>query len=707
MKFKDTYRFSPISLKEDLPFEDDLYFYNPEDIPVNEDKFNIFLTKNSIEIDVNWWIEQHRRCIEGYSIENAIEKGGDAIVDGRDAIWNDTDKDKFYYNRNFDIEIIIPPNSCYLADADLMVVDKVLKITGRHYFYLNFWNIKKKIKGQKKKGYGHPNFLDIDFLKFYRIHLQEKFGVDNSEAKSRQLGYTETSSGGIMAYNFLFVPASENVILSGNEDDTTNLFVKTMNGLDRLINTQFYKVIGKRSVNSSEMKIVSKYTMSEIHGYYTATNPQVLSRLSPYWIVYEEVGKWVQGLVKSIDTFVTPSLFAENSRTGFRTYVGTGGEMEKGAEDLRKIHYSTSNTYLRFVNKFEREDSTATKSGWYSSKAWFRIIDEDGNSLFKEGFQSVLDEIDAEKDPVKKYILSTQLALYAGDAFTISSAGFFGEVKINMLNARLTEIRLNPNLQIERHGIFEWINPKNPFDGVNFIDMDNEDDAFVTIIEEALMDNEGIKYSNLYEVGIDSYDQDESQTSSSKGAAVVRKKFLNNDTIYDCDVALILERPKTEQGGASKFFEHCAMAAVYFGMATMTIEHTKIRIFDWLENNGFGHLIALKPVIAFANLAIKSNSSNKYGIDGSMKPHLMADLSDKLTEEYIGKMYIQKQIVALAKYQYNRNYNCDVTVATAHANIGAKESEMMVPGTTKKEKRPIKHSYFKRTVGGGLQRVSF
>jgi len=214
MRFIDTDRFRPVATGLDLPLDGDLYHFHPNEIPDNAREKEKFFKNHNIDIDEYWWNEQHNRCIDGFYVENAVEKGGDAIVDGRDAIWNDTDKPIKHWNPNFDKEITISPNSVYLNDADIEFTNRTVYITGRHYFYMNFWKIMGKVKGKKAKDYINPRFLDMDYLKFARIRMMIEQSKDNSEAKARQKGFSETSAGGILGYNFSFVRSSENVIMS-------------------------------------------------------------------------------------------------------------------------------------------------------------------------------------------------------------------------------------------------------------------------------------------------------------------------------------------------------------------------------------------------------------------------------------------------------------------------------------------------------------
>jgi hypothetical protein len=696
MKFVGTYRFSPVIFLEDLPLDGDLFHFEPNEIPDTIADKKKFYINNDIEIDEIWWNEQERRCIDGYYVENAVVKGGDAIVDGRDAIWNDTDEPMFHINPNFDKEVWISPHSVYLNDADIEFVNGTVYITGRQYFYLNFWKIMRKLDGKKVKGYGNPKFLDIDYLKFARIRMMEEQGKDSTEVKGRQLGYSETSGGGILGYNFTFIKDSENVIVAGNDEDMHNLFIKTQDGLSQLKNTQFYK---ETSTNSNtKHRMISKWFRSRILGFTANHNDQVLSRLSPTVVIFEEVGKWAKGLAPAVITYVMPSIFAEGERTGNMYFIGTGGDMEGGASDLEELHYKgNSEHFLRFKNKFEREKLSSDQySGWFSSKAWFTSIDKDGNSNLAEGKKKVLHLISLEKDAVKKYLATTQNALYAEDAFMMSTAGYFGEHKINLLNAQLSRIRLHKELQIERHGILEWKDRNHPFKGVRFVET-NKEEAFITIIEEPILDEKGEVYRGLYEIGIDSYDQDESQTSTSMGALVIRKKFLDYNTTSNIDIALLLERPETKHGGKNKFYEHCAMAGIWCGNVPMTIEHTKTLVIDWLESNGFENLLAFRPRFAFAGMINKSMAMNKYGVDGSMKPHVMAIKSEELTDEFISEMYIIEQIKALAKYKYSRTYNCDITVASAHAAVAAKENNKQVAySVSKRKERSFKPTLYKR-----------
>lgn len=101
MKFIDTKKFSPIIYEGDLPHEDDYFFKTPDEITKE------FLQAGDYNIDNEWWLKQEDRCRNGYEVTNAIEKGGDAFVDGIDCTWHG--------------------NDCYIEQYDLLIKDKKLR----------------------------------------------------------------------------------------------------------------------------------------------------------------------------------------------------------------------------------------------------------------------------------------------------------------------------------------------------------------------------------------------------------------------------------------------------------------------------------------------------------------------------------------------------------------------------------------------------
>lgn len=97
-----------------------------------------------------------------------------------------------------------------------------VRVTGRHYFFLNFSMLKARpidpvtgLEKDAKKIITFPRFLDHQYYLFHEIEECFAEGVFKEQpligiiiAKSRRKGISFVNSGGIISYNYNFVPAS-------------------------------------------------------------------------------------------------------------------------------------------------------------------------------------------------------------------------------------------------------------------------------------------------------------------------------------------------------------------------------------------------------------------------------------------------------------------------------------------------------------------
>jgi hypothetical protein len=83
-----------------------------------------------------------------------------------------------------------------------------------------------------------------------------------------------------------------------------------------------------------------------------------MSGLSPRRVLLEETGIWARGLISDVTAFLKPSLKAEGIKTGFITYVGTGGYMKDGVYDMQQMFYNPKcHDILEFDNLYEDSDT--------------------------------------------------------------------------------------------------------------------------------------------------------------------------------------------------------------------------------------------------------------------------------------------------------------------------------------------------------------
>lgn len=702
MKFINTDKLSPIINYGDLPWKEDYFHLRPEEVTKE------FKESGFYDIDVDWWHKQKSRCLNGYQIENGIDFGGDVYRDEKEAFWNDS---KIFDRYVKDIEYTIPPNSCYIPMYDLLIEDKKLKITGRHYYYLNFSKIyaldnsmkervEKDIEQVDIKGQNSPIFTDVDWGFFVRVMNMFKFKKDTSEAKGRQFGYSHKGGIAIAAYNFSFIRSSQTIIAGGMSDDADKTFSIARSHLKTQCNTQFFKQL-KRG-GDSDNYLEAQNFMSTLYSISCKDNTQALSRLTPYVTILEECGKWKQGFVNDVIEFNKAAQMAQGRKTGYNILIGTGGDMTMGAADLQEIHYSPEdNGILSYKNIWEKEEDIAEKSGHFTPGWQFKVIDKDGNSNREAGIQFLKDELAKRKTVTKRYIFTTQNPIYASDAFAMSSGGFFGENIVRMANERKAYLMIHRLDKKPKVGRLEWKDPKNKLLGCNFF---NDENGPITIFEEPSVDTNGKVWEGLYKAGTDSYDYDEARTSSSKGDIRVFKTFLNTNESSQKFVAKCTDRPATAQGGAEVWFENNAKLSVYYNVKNL-MEWSKILIFKWYEQHNLEQFLKERPGFIISSHINKSQTVNRYGADAAVLIHALT-LYRKWLEvpQHIEDIDDVEQLTAIVNFKLDPKYNCDTTVACAWAITCAKdEDEILVRGSSD-QKDDEKLRKFKR-VGDKLVQV--
>ena len=88
---------------------------------------------------------------------------------------------------------------------------KGIRITGHHFFYLNFCRIQAKDDLIKKKVEMFPRFIDLDFEYFHMIEFCEKNEKCLTAVKGRRQGWSYKAAA-ICAWEFTFFPSSSSII---------------------------------------------------------------------------------------------------------------------------------------------------------------------------------------------------------------------------------------------------------------------------------------------------------------------------------------------------------------------------------------------------------------------------------------------------------------------------------------------------------------
>jgi len=309
IKFVDTKRFSPVIYGDDLPWEED--YFHMEYKNVTKD----FLRTGEFLIDDEWWDVQYERCISGYTVENAIEIGGDAFTTER-MEYNEENGTKHVWGNN----IIVNNNgSIYFPELDYTSKNREIWIPGKMYFYLNFWKIRRVNDAGTRKEVLNPKFTDLSFENWHIRERMRKEDKDNLFCKARQKGLSEEEACDT-GYEYLFLNDSQSVIIGGEDFYNDNTMKMVSRGLEYLTNTQFYKEPARGGDSMSYKK--SKNTGSEIYSRTCKNNSQSISGLTPSKAHHEEIGIWKRGLVAEVSKTIDPSIEAEGVKTGFKIFTG-------------------------------------------------------------------------------------------------------------------------------------------------------------------------------------------------------------------------------------------------------------------------------------------------------------------------------------------------------------------------------------------------
>jgi hypothetical protein len=659
MRFIGTKRFSPVIYENDMPSRESPLYRK-------------------------WWLEQARRCIHGYKVVDSVESGdGDVFVDGVNAIWT---KDKRHV---------------YLPDYGVWIKDRTVHITGKHYWYLNFWNIYGTDSKTNIKGIIHPKFIDVDYEKAIVLEKQLRDGKDNLDAKARQKGFSEWYSS-VIGWFFTFVQGCQLLIIAGENRYSEHTMENTIRGLDLLNDTEFYK---HRSPNKVNEYVRSAYTeivqlpngkkLQKLNGFqskiYCLTakdNPQVASRLSPLITIFEEAGIWKKGELLETSEYIKASQYAENKKTGWSCYIATGGEMETSVDDIRKMFYNPEQyDLLSFKNIYEDNDGGLIA---HFTPEWkYRIIDSDGNSKKMASLKAIDIDRKNQKDSEKRYRMITQHPNKPSELFMISGGGYFGESIVLKMNERLQNIVNHRSLQLGFEGNWIWIDPMNKRKGVYWT---NEPDAFGMkwfwkledpYKEHDTTTNSDVVPNGLYKQGTDSYDKDSAPNSTSLGSSHVIKGFHKNTSGYGTFVCRLVGRPTEEMGGAMYFYDLVMRMNVAYNTENL-IEYSNLRIFHYYEQNNMQDYLAVRPDFVISNWVKLSKTQNKYGIDPNTKIYWLKALRDFFIDNnfaQIENLYNQTQIRSYINFKLDANYNCDETISSALCIVQLEEEKAKMANT--------------------------
>lgn len=376
-----------------------------------------------------YWIEQRKRCLEGY----------EPIVNGRPC---------------------------------------GVRISGEYYFYLNFFRIEQAgidpNTGEETRVEDFPLFCSMDYYYFKELEAREnpgRFGLPSSYkkhliiAKARRKGFSYKNAAGAL-WKFCFFALAKIAIISERGEKAVETFQKASFGHDFLTEyTEFGGPLLHRSVDAKTGKAYMQSGVKDKHKGINKGRLSVIYTVSLHHaddkasgagcvrVIFEEAGMIRN--IKKAWRFTEPTLRSGKIIVGIAVVFGTGGDMDgatKGFADM--FNNPEAYGFAAFDNIYEKNQAK-TKCGLFIADMWFRqgaqfvhpktgevyeALDENGNARF---WVAELD-LNKERETAKKgeredyNVAITQWAKTPSEAFMTVEGNYF---PVPELQEHLTYLR--------------------------------------------------------------------------------------------------------------------------------------------------------------------------------------------------------------------------------------------------------------------------
>lgn len=534
-----------------------------------------------------------------------------------------------------------------------------VRVTGAHYFYLNFCRIKVTIKEGKieRKILAFPRFLDVDYYFFQEVEKAREAGEGLIVAKSRRKGFS-FKTGALVAHQYTFYRNSISLIgayLAQYSNQTMEMTLEMLNF--NQLKTDF----GKNRIKDTQDFIKSGFIedgitrgfKSEVKTLTFKDNFSAAIGLTADLMLFEEAGKW-PNLIESYA--ITAPVFRDGSiMTGMPIIFGTGGDMDSGSVDFAEMFYNPSTYWLRAYENIYDEGGYGTSCGLFIDDHWYKpgkvlipkyyadkpnaeppsleevkdyqvkhpedmvvveAVDANGNShRCAAAIELEREREDKRRGATKKnwekYI--TQYPKTPREAFLRTSGNLFPTAE---LNAWLGELEVSKKAAgasmvgqlFRQNGEIKWIPDPSLFPVEKFPHKSDDNNTGCVVIWEHPWKNEQGKIPfGMYIAGTDPYDQDDS-TTSSLGSTFIYKTFTKFDQTYNIPVAEYTGRPER----AETYYETVRNLLEYYNAQTLYENQLKgLKIY--FEQKKCLNLLKEQPTI-LADIIKNSKVARGYGI---------------------------------------------------------------------------------------------
>jgi len=569
-----------------------------------------------------------------------------------------------------------------------------VRITGDHYFYMNFCQImikpkdaeekvvKKKVSAQKIMTF--PDFWDADFHYYHEIEAARNDGQHMLVLKPRRRGYSY-KNGALAAKKYSFERNSGSLILGYDLTYAEETMKMAVDYLDFQIKcTDFGKTRDfvsqpKKEVEASFVDIMpdGRRTkggyMSRIMCGTAKNNPDVARGKGCSLILFEEAGSFDN--LKATYMATKPVVESGQFVTGQMILFGTGGDMSGGMVDFEEMFYNPEPYGFRTYKNIYEEGMSDNNIGFF-------LPDYYAKDGFMKGGISLVDDAkmyeEAERDKIRRTskdpsLIDKRLTEYPQtpkEALTKLSTNIFpkGELQAQLSKlkgSKLGELGVPGLIYRNEEGLVKFEHSAQARAIRHFpVKKDVDGEGCVVQFQAPFYVNGSVP-NNLYYICHDPYAFDDSQ-GDSIGATFVIKRMNNESSPDDFIVAEYIARPSTQD----EYNKNLFLLAEYYN-AKIGFENDRGNVIEYAKNARLFHWLEEEFDIYDKDNRIMTKLGRRFGMSMSNRERKRQGciyLRDWLLRERsrdekgrpvynLNMIYSIPLIEELLKYEYDGNFD--------------------------------------------------
>lgn len=556
------------------------------------------------------------------------------------------------------------------------------RITGDHYFFLNFYRLPKVNEDTDKAGSGRydgfPNFVSKQYELFHYIELCEYLSHDVCILKCRGIGWSETLAS-LAVRPFITTKNYRTVLTADSEDHLSPVLQKCWAQLNWLnMNTNGGMKRSRQKIDNIWKKRASLVTkdgvefgrFAEIEGIY-ADDPNKIRGDRCDRLIFDEAGT-NKNLIKSViqgRALVTLG----GRRIGIELAGGTGGDSGPNLAGLARIFNNpTSFNVLPYKNRYTR-DNTVQYTGFFIPAYEFSLLPEyvDSRGVTNiELYKARLEKERAKLEGQELIIECAEQCFTPDEALLRQGNNIFDS---EIISNRLTAIRTKLDKEYEKPKKIMLLWDKQD------VKPTPSSSGKIIVVEPPQLDSGNKPYNNLYVAGIDAIDQGTSQSATDYDVSdfcivIKRRAFGMQPPKY---VAMYKDRPKDIR----EAFDNALKLLIWYNCKAM-VEYTKISIQQYFAAKGKSDLFMARPDYAIINKNKGRMQKKLIGLPATVAViNHGLELISMYINDYCWEIDIEEILEQMLNYSYDAKRKFDIIAALGQCEAADEELTGVTPTT--------------------------